>query len=114
MSAVSAKYSCASAVRTVMGSLSGKRTELLVSAGPEPAMGVLAWFTLHLCSEATPVGSHAQDYFGIHRAPKDMRFAPMPKNPHKMRLKINSRHGNGAWPWEPKGSIAGARNVCLK
>jgi hypothetical protein len=32
-------------VRTVMGSLSGKRTELLVSAGPEPATGVLTWFT---------------------------------------------------------------------
>ena len=49
MSAVSAKYSCASAVRTVIGSLSGKRTELLVSAGPRPATGVLTSFTLHLC-----------------------------------------------------------------
>jgi hypothetical protein len=46
MSAVSAKYSWASAVRTVMGSLSGKRTELLVSAGPKPATGPLASFTL--------------------------------------------------------------------
>src|SRR5690242_21926818 len=45
MSAVSAKYSCASAVRTVIGSLSGKRTELLVSAGPRPATGVLTSFT---------------------------------------------------------------------
>src|SRR4029077_6275070 len=49
MSAVSAKYSCASAVRTVMGSLSGKRTELLVSAGPDPAnTGTLDSLTPHL------------------------------------------------------------------
>jgi hypothetical protein len=30
----------------VMGSLSGKRTELLVSAGPKPATGPLGSFTL--------------------------------------------------------------------
>src|SRR6185503_11265834 len=46
MSAVSAKYSWASAVRTVMGSLSGNRTELRVSAGPKPATGPLDSFTL--------------------------------------------------------------------
>jgi len=46
ISAVSAKYSWASAVRTVMGSLRGKRTELLVSAGPKPATGPLDSFTL--------------------------------------------------------------------
>jgi len=45
MSAVSAKYSWASSVLTVIGRRSGNRTELLVSAAPKPATGVLISFT---------------------------------------------------------------------
>jgi hypothetical protein len=55
-----------------------------VSAGPEPATGILASFTLHLWSEATPLVKNSQDYFGLHRAPKDMRLRHWPK----IQLKI--------------------------
>src|SRR5215468_1932762 len=59
MSAVSAKCSRASAVRTVSGSLSGKRTELRESFTRSP-----------LACLIHPARKASQDYFGAFPAPK--------------------------------------------
>src|SRR5262249_54031818 len=89
----------ASAVRTVIGSRSGKRTELRVSAGPSPANGVLDSFTLRTSTVRFihRSASASQDYFGIHRAPKDMRQGRCPKTRSKpgyfSEIEVANFHG---------------------
>src|SRR5690242_5004013 len=79
MSAVSAKYSRASAVRTVIGSLSGNRTELRESFTHAP-----------LRRGYTPGQEWAKDYFGLFAKPKVMRprrVQTPAKNPARIFLK---------------------------
>src|SRR5215813_7412863 len=82
ISAVSAKCSRASLVRTVSGSFSGKRTELRV-----------CFTRLHLLSSVySIVLKTAKDYFGLFAAPKDMRFGAALELGHLSEIKSLNFH----------------------